>query len=439
MRDIFKSNSLPIINKCITEDLKPKPLSGGPYDIGTYLKGIPLLEKYDIVSELGRGKFGVVSLCTNKKTGEKMACKTFTKPIEEDEMVTIRREIAILYHLANNKDVVTLRDVHEDENSVNLIMDLCEGGVLYKQLLPGGKFECPLDEPTAAKMFVNMLNITNSIHDLGVCHRDIKPDNFLLAKKPFSEYDIKISDFGLSVFYTQNPLSTCVGSPFYVAPEVLKRSYSIEVDIWSMGVILYIQLGGTFPFYGSTPSEIFDNVKFAEPNINSSDWDNVSPEAKDLVKCLLNKDPVKRITGKEAFKHPWILKHVPNTKQTNITTTVPMRVFINEFTRSIRNAYVNLIHEQIKKPSKIINCKELVRALSIVNRAIVYHGSTSSTTYFKKKRGTIENITGDFTVSMIRTLNKMYDIDIIEFAYQNGYNRIGRWFETLVNDSTESV
>ncbi|MQL84728.1 hypothetical protein Taro_017243 [Colocasia esculenta] len=180
---------------------------------------------------------------------------------------------------------------------------LCEGGELLDRILSrDGRYS----EHDAKAIVVQILSVVAFCHLQGVVHRDLKPENFLFTSKEENS-PMKLIDFGLSDFIRPDErLNDVVGSAYYVAPEVLHRSYSMEADIWSIGVITYILLCGSRPFWARTESGIFRAVLRADPNFDDSPWPTVSPEAKDFVKRLLNKDYRKRMTAAQALTHPWL-------------------------------------------------------------------------------------------------------------------------------------
>ena len=145
-----------------------------------------------------------------------------------------------------------------------------------------------------------IVRVVAHCHALGVVHRDLKPENFLLASKDEPEPMLKATDFGLSAFFRPGQIFTdVVGSAYYVAPEVLRRSYGKEADIWSCGVVLYIMLSGVPPFWGETEQQIFDSVLKGELDLTSDPWPKISESAKDCVRRMLNPDPKKRATADE--------------------------------------------------------------------------------------------------------------------------------------------
>jgi serine/threonine protein kinase len=151
-----------------------------------------------------------------------------------------------------------------------------------------------------------ILSVASFCHLQGVVHRDLKPENFLFSSKDENSA-MKVIDFGLSDFVKPDErLNDIVGSAYYVAPEVLHRSYGTEADMWSIGVIVYILLCGSRPFWARTESGIFRAVLKADPSFEEAPWPTLSAEAKDFVRRLLNKDYRKRMTAAQALCHPWI-------------------------------------------------------------------------------------------------------------------------------------
>lgn len=156
-----------------------------------------------------------------------------------------------------------------------------------------------------------ILSAVKHLHEHGICHRDLKPENFLFSDNS-EDAEIKLIDFGLSKRFghiqeshPSEKMHTIVGTPYYVAPEVLKGSYDFSCDIWSLGVILYIMLCGYPPFEGDNNKEIFKRVLQQKLEFDPEDWTRVSDEAKDLISKMLQKDPTKRICAVDALNHSW--------------------------------------------------------------------------------------------------------------------------------------
>lgn len=144
------------------------------------------------------------------------------------------------------------------------------------------------------------------LHNNKICHRDIKPENFLLYKEN-DESHIKLIDFGLAKRVSRDEVMNAPnGTPYYIAPEVLKGSYTTQCDNWSMGVVMFIMLSGKPPFGGRSNKEIIENVLKGSYNIQTSVWQNISEDAKDLINQLLLREADMRLTASEAYGHRWL-------------------------------------------------------------------------------------------------------------------------------------
>ncbi|RLN97954.1 hypothetical protein BBJ28_00008631, partial [Nothophytophthora sp. Chile5] len=184
-------------------------------------------------------------------------------------------------------------------------------------------------------------------HDRDICHRDLKPENFLFETKA-EDAELKVIDFGLSRMddgLSAGVMTTRVGTPYYIAPEVLGRHYDKSCDLWSIGVITYILLCGYPPFYGDTDPEIFASVRAGRYDFDSPEWTNVSSEAKDLISRLLLVDASKRLTAEEVLRHPWLSGSAPST-----TMTLNSNLFssLKRFTghNKLKKAALGLIADQ---------------------------------------------------------------------------------------------
>ena len=186
--------------------------------------------------------------------------------------------------------------MYEDERYLHLITELCTGGELFDRIIAKTQSaEGHFSEKDAAKLVRDILDAIRYCHSKGIVHRDLKPENFLFLT-PDEDSPIKIIDFGLSRHddSIQGIMKTKVGTPYYVAPEVLRREYTNSCDIWSIGVITYILLCGYPPFYGDSDTQIFDAVKVGKFDFPSPEWDDISQLAKNFVTALLKKLPAER-------------------------------------------------------------------------------------------------------------------------------------------------
>ncbi|KAL7596270.1 hypothetical protein Lser_V15G28622 [Lactuca serriola] len=291
-----------------------------------------LKEYYNLGQKLGHGQFGTTFLCIEKTTGKEFACKSIAKRklLTDDDVEDVRREIEIMHHLSGNPNVVSIQGAYEDSVAVHLVMELCAGGELFDRITKKGHYS----ERKAADLARTIVSVIEACHSLGVMHRDLKPENFLFVDE-HEDSPLKTIDFGLSVFFKPGETFVdVVGSPYYVAPEILLKNYGPEADIWSAGVILYILLCGVPPFWGGkskrlkdynklithrilnscsffffmteSENEIFEEVLRGKLDFSSDPWPSISESAKDLVRKMLIKDPKRRITAHGVLCHPWI-------------------------------------------------------------------------------------------------------------------------------------
>ncbi|XP_041997065.1 calcium-dependent protein kinase 20-like isoform X2 [Salvia splendens] len=243
-------------------------------------------------------------MCTDKATGERLACKSISKKklrtsVDIDD---VRREVEIMRKLPKHPNIVSLKDAYEDDHAVHLVMELCEGGELFDRIVSRGHYT----ERAAAAVTRTIVEVIQVCHEHGVMHRDLKPENFLFANMKETAA-LKAIDFGLSVFFHPGQrFNEIVGSPYYMAPEVLKRNYGPEVDVWSAGVILYILLCGFPPFWAETEQGVAQAIIRSNVEFKRDPWPKVFDRAKDLVKKMLNPDPKQRPTAQEVLDHPWL-------------------------------------------------------------------------------------------------------------------------------------
>ncbi|KAL1569481.1 Calcium-dependent protein kinase 12 [Salvia divinorum] len=260
---------------------------------------------YTIGKKLGQGQFGITFLCTDKSSGIDYACKSIPKKklICKEDYEDVWREIQIMHHLSEHPNVVRIKGTYEDALFVHIVMELCAGGELFDRIVLKGHYS----EKEAAKLIKTIVGVVQSCHSLGVMHRDLKPENFLFISGD-EDAALKATDFGLSVFYKPDEtFCDVVGSPYYVAPEVLRKHYGPEADVWSAGVILYILLSGVPPFWAETEMGIFRQILRGKLDFDSEPWPAISDFAKDLIRKMLDRNPKTRLTAYEVLCHPWIV------------------------------------------------------------------------------------------------------------------------------------
>ncbi|XP_042050077.1 calcium-dependent protein kinase 20-like [Salvia splendens] len=261
-------------------------------------------EKFTLGRKLGQGQFGTTFLCIEKGTNKEFACKTIAKRklTTPEDVEDVRREIQIMHHLAGHPNVISIVGAFEDAVAVHVVMELCSGGELFDRIIQRGHYT----ERKAAELARIIVGVVQACHSLGVMHRDLKPENFLFVNQQ-EESPLKTIDFGLSAFFKPGEtFIDVVGSPYYVAPEVLRKHYGQECDVWSAGVIIYILLCGVPPFWDESEQGIFEQVLKGELDFVSEPWPSISESAKDLVRKMLVRDPKKRLTAHQVLCHPWV-------------------------------------------------------------------------------------------------------------------------------------
>ncbi|XP_002739437.1 serine/threonine-protein kinase Chk2-like [Saccoglossus kowalevskii] len=272
-------------------------------------------QKYTLSKLLGRGACGEVRLAFKKGTTkcEKFAVKIIQKKVfsiggsvRKDNSNTVKEEVNILKEL-DHPCIISIEDVFETDDVLYIILELVEGGELFDRVVNSGK----IDESTAKLMFYQMLVSTKYLHDRRITHRDLKPENVLLASDAHEPL-IKITDFGLSKFVGEHSLmKTLCGTPTYLAPEVLTTAgmggYDKTVDCWSLGVILFVMLGGYPPFSDEIKGmKLHDQVLNGHYSFPVQFWRNVSHDGIDLIKKLMTVDPKQRFTTTQALNHIWL-------------------------------------------------------------------------------------------------------------------------------------
>jgi calcium/calmodulin-dependent protein kinase I len=264
---------------------------------------------YDVTNEvLGTGYFAVVKVGFSKATGEKVAIKCVDKSkVEREE--TLQNEIDILSKI-DHDGVVRMHHIFDAEETLFIVMELMEGGELYDEIIKRSLFS----EKEASLILKQIVEALAYLHAQNVVHRDLKLENLLLKEKvsPDQPLRVKIADFGLSKLYSGNSMHTACGTPFYVAPDILMAAddddagYGPPVDMWAVGVLLYILLSGRLPFSGDEDDELFKNILEAKIVWKSPQFDTVSEDAKDLIQKLIVVNPEDRYTAVQALTHPFV-------------------------------------------------------------------------------------------------------------------------------------
>lgn len=313
---------------------------------------------------------------SHKGTSETYALKCMEmRRIDVELIDDLRNEIELLKML-DHPNVIKLFEYYEDPDNIYLILELCDGGELFDRLHQqkgnryseaeaarlmfrmcvgagrrasacGGFLGSPLPSPHPLRSSHHSAPTTTPpptprcaaigyCHFMGVSHRDLKLENFIFESKDEAS-NVKLIDFGLSSKYgaTMRRMHTMVGTPYYIAPEVLNqeetgnRGYTAACDCWSLGVIAYMLLSGTPPFKGRRDREVLQAVRNGKFTLSGPKWEAVSKDAKDFIRHLLVYNPSKRMTSDQALKHSWLqqARHVEEARPLDPEVLTSLRDF----------------------------------------------------------------------------------------------------------------
>ena len=300
--------------------------------------GKPIEEVYDGVQTgpvLGSGISGVVRLVTHKATGVKYAVKCLDLGLVDTEagLMQLREEIFIMCQL-DHPNIVRLEEVYESHSEIYLVQELCLGGELFDRLDEQPDYH--YTEAECARLIKQMLCAVRYLHSKGIIHRDLKLENFLFSSSA-QDSELKMIDFGLSKHFRYGEIhQEAVGTPYTVAPEVIRGRYDERCDIWAIGVIAFLLLSGDPPFGGCGGSESLMTVRANILNGSfefepAEIWDLVSPTAKEFINTLLVTNPKLRPTATVAQNLTWLEEwaHRSKTDSDNILNPNVVRALVN--------------------------------------------------------------------------------------------------------------
>eukprot|EP01101_Sappina_pedata_P012606 TRINITY_DN872_c0_g1_i1.p1 TRINITY_DN872_c0_g1~~TRINITY_DN872_c0_g1_i1.p1 ORF type:complete len:586 (+),score=113.30 TRINITY_DN872_c0_g1_i1:645-2402(+) len=266
-------------------------------------------EYYNIGKQIGSGAFGVVKEVYDKRTGDKRAIKVISVARQVREFVlAVETEVGILC-LLDHKNSVVLRDVFVTQSEFMIVMDLIPGGELFDKIVELTNYK----EMDAKKLLWQIVECVAHLHKRGIVHCDLKPENVMLSSKG-KDANAVIMDYGCAKLLKSTPdgqFTDPVGTLMYAAPEALLalrqrgKTYSKEVDIWSIGCIMYIMLCGFPPFYADDDEGMAQEILRGQFCFPSPEWDDISTNAKDLITKMFAVDPAKRISAPDIMAHPW--------------------------------------------------------------------------------------------------------------------------------------
>jgi len=282
-------------------------------------------KEYKFLKPLGEGHFGTVRKAHRRSEKEPyhyFAIKSISiKNLSQKDYNDLVKEVDIISGL-DHPNIIKFYETYHDKYFFHIVMELCQGKEVFDNIANHGY----MPEKKVVNIIFKVLLAIAHCHSRGITHRDLKPENILFESlKPDAE--IKLIDFGLSRKYAKDEkMHTILGTPYYVAPEVLKGEYDEKCDIWSIGAMTYLMLCGDPPFTGSSNNEIFKKIVKNELKFNPYKWKNISHSAKDFVKWCLNKNASERPSASKAVTHNWFNKVL---KETHSVKNIPTKILIN--------------------------------------------------------------------------------------------------------------
>jgi len=280
-------------------------------------------EMHMFPQRIGQGMFSKTYVCWRRgHTDDRYALKVYeTDGFVTDAVDHASNEIEILRHLGRHPRIVDLVDTDQDESStVRLVQELCEGGQLYDKLSEKGAYE----DHEAAIVMQQLFEAVGFMHDKGIMHRDLKPENVLLVSTD-SDVDIKLCDFGISKRKEgpeKLPRSmSFTGSAYYVAPEMIQqKEYSVEVDIWALGVIAFALMTGSLPFVTEDHEDmlaVYRKIVDLDYDFEHDNWSDSSEASMEFIRrCLTERK--ERPTASQALADIWI-RRTTRTRQAKTT------------------------------------------------------------------------------------------------------------------------
>ena len=261
-----------------------------------------ITKEYTFGKVIGTGSYGQVRLAVHKLTKQVRAVKIIQKA--KVNINALLNEINILSKLSH-PNIMQIFEVFDDNTNVYIVSEYCKGGELFDIISTKGSFT----EKDACVIMKQLMSAICYSHQNNIVHRDLKPENILMDNDT-DDLTIKLIDWGCAqTIKSAKQSKQADGTAYYIAPEVLKGEYDEKCDIWACGVIFYILLCGYPPFNGETDDEIYEAILSGKFQFPEEDWDQVSQDAKDLIKKMLTKDPKKRISALYSMQDVWFKKN----------------------------------------------------------------------------------------------------------------------------------
>ncbi|CAB9520349.1 MAP kinase-activated protein kinase 2 (Fragment) [Seminavis robusta] len=294
--------------------------------LGIHPEGKTFSDCYTLLQRIGSGSFGEVyttELKDKSVDSSQYACKIIDRTkLKKESDLTVFRELAILRDIRDLDNVTRLKDCFVTKTHVHVVQTLCRGGDVFEQLSKQKTYT----EHDARDLARTLFSVMELLHLRRLAHRDLKPENLLLVSR-MQASQVVVADFGMAQYVPKSGgfLSTRCGTPAFVAPEVVAgRHYNTQVDMWSIGTLLFMLLGGKPPFADTSFQGLFRKIQAADYDFSAPQWKQVSIPAKQCLASLLRVDPYYRATASEALQSAWF------------TATTDDQLRGNDLTSSVR-------------------------------------------------------------------------------------------------------
>ena len=372
--------------------------------------------------------------------------------MKKDEGQALIREFNILKAM-DHPNIIRLYELFEDDHNFYIVTEYCKGGDILDLIQRSSNF-C---EYNALKIMSEIISAVNYCHKNNIVHRDIKSENVMFTENDLDS-PVKLIDFGISLKFQKDiKIKDKTGTILYVAPEVLKGSYDEKCDVWSCGVLLYLILSGYPPFYGQSRNEVMMRIMHKEPKFDAKIWTRISPEAINLIKKMLTKDPEKRPSSEEVMQHDWFKNKIYNDHSSHLATKTYL-ANIRKFSASTKlgQAIMTFIVSNLSAKEVNEEIMMVFKGLDSNNDGRITHDELISgfeTVYKYKDKSYIEtevnaimedmdsNVSGyiDYTEFLVGCMNRekvlsrgMIDLAFKEFDLNNDGFIDKEEFETLI-------
>ncbi|XP_043525679.1 titin homolog isoform X2 [Frieseomelitta varia] len=261
-------------------------------------------DRYQVLEELGKGRYGTVRRVVEKSSGTSFAAK-FVRTIKTKDREQVREEIRIMNMLRHPK-LLLLAAAFESPREIVMVTEYISGGELFERVVAD---DFTLTERDSILFMRQICEGVEYMHQNKVVHLDLKPENIMCRTR--TSHQIKLIDFGLAqTLKPDTPIRVLFGTPEFIPPEIISyEPIGTESDMWSVGVICYVLLTGLSPFMGDNDAETFANITRADYDLEDEAFDAISNDAKDFISGLLVKRKESRMSARQCLEHPWMAQH----------------------------------------------------------------------------------------------------------------------------------